>query len=195
MIVLSVSLNGVGGCFVVHAIRSHVDPNATKNIKARRFGRSAARNLRSAPNDSSQTVRSIDRSDRKCGLQSNKKSPLVSIIDDDHWSREGVNFYLESCGYSCATFCTAEEYLSANAARETACLIVDVQLPGMKGPELQDRLRAEGYRIPIIFVTGYCDEQIRNRVLRAGAMAYLTKPWCESALSGCLERAFGVGAE
>ncbi len=105
-----------------------------------------------------------------------------------------MNRYLESCGYSCATFCTAEEYLSANAVRETACLILDVQLPGMKGPELQDRLMAKGYRIPIIFVTGYCDERIRDRVLRAGAIAYLTKPWCEGTLSGWVERAFSVGA-
>jgi FixJ family two-component response regulator len=81
-----------------------------------------------------------------------------------------------------------------DAVRETACLIVDVQLSGMKGPELQDRLMAEGYRILIIFVTGYCDDGIRDQVLRAGAIAYLTKPWCERTLSGCLERAFAVGA-
>jgi FixJ family two-component response regulator len=138
-------------------------------------------------------VHSLDQSKRAYGVESRKLS-LVCIIDDDRWSREGVNRYLESCGYSCATFCTAEEYLSANAVRETACLILDVQLPGMKGPELQDRLMAKGYRIPIIFVTGYCDERIRDRVLRAGAIAYLTKPWCEGTLSGWVERAFSVGA-
>lgn len=180
---------------MVHAIRSHVDQNAAKIIKARPFGESAPRNARSAPDASPQAVRFIDQSGRNCGVEiNNKKLSLVSIIDDDPWSREGVNCYLESCGYSCATFCTAEEYLSANAVRETACLIVDVELPGMNGPQLQDRLMAEGYRIPIIFVTGYCDEHTRSRVLRAGAMAFLTKPWCERALSGCLERAFGVGA-
>jgi CheY-like chemotaxis protein len=194
MIILSASPIRFWGPLVVHAIRSHVDQNAAKIIEARRFGKSAPRIARSAPNVSSQAVRFADQSGRNCGAENNKKLSLVSIVDDDHWSREGVNFYLESCGYSCATFCTAEEYLSADAVRETACLIVDVQLPGMKGPELQDRLIAEGHRIPIVFVTGYCDEQIRNRVLRAGAMAYLTKPWCERALSGCLERAFGVAA-
>jgi CheY-like chemotaxis protein len=160
----------------------------------------APRNVRSAPNASSQAVRSIDhsrsldQSERDYGVEINRTPWLVSIVDDDPWSREGVNCYLESCGYNCATFCTAEEYLSANAVRETACLIVDVQLPGMKGPELQDRLMAEGHRIPIIFVTGCCDERLRGRVLRAGAMAYLTKPWCERTLSGCLERAFRVVA-
>ncbi len=105
-----------------------------------------------------------------------------------------MNCYLDSCGYNCAAFGTAEEYLSADAMRETACLVVDVQLPGMKGPELQDRLIADGYRIPIIFVTGYFDERIRDRVLRAGAIACLTKPWCERTLSGCLEKALGVEA-
>jgi CheY-like chemotaxis protein len=119
-------------------------------------------------------------------------SPLIAIVDDDPWSRDGLNCYLGSCGYNCAAFCTAEEYLSANAARETACLVADVQLPGMKGPELQERLLADGYRIPIIFVTGYFDEKTRDRVLRAGAIAYLTKPWCERALSGYLEKAFGA---
>ena len=180
---------------MVHAIRSHADQNATKIIKARRFGKSDQRSARLATDASSQAGRVIGQSGRNCGIENtNKKLPLVCIIDDDHWSREGVNCYLQSCGYSCAAFCTAEEYLSAHAVRETACLVVDVQLPGMSGPELQERVMAEGYRIPIIFLTGYCDEQTRNRVLRAGAMAYLTKPWCERTLSGCLERAFGLEA-
>lgn len=207
-----------GGGFVLQAIRRHVKQNIVKSVKAQRLAKkpsqsvgqrqqlysgdypsatagpcSAPRNVRAVvPDASPQAVRSIDQIERDYAVENNKL-PLVSIIDDDHWSREGVNCYLESCGYNCATFCTAEEYLSANAVRETACLIVDVQLPGMKGPELQDWLMAEGYRIPIIFVTGYCDERIRERVLRAGAMACLTKPWCERTLSGCLERAFGAG--
>jgi FixJ family two-component response regulator len=63
----------------------------------------------------------------------------------------------------------------------------------MQGPDLQDRLIAEGYRIPIIFVTGYFDGRIRDRVLQAGAVAYFTKPWCEKTLSSCLEKALGVG--
>ena len=122
----------------------------------------------------------------------NAKPSLVCIIDDDPWSREGMNCYLESRGYDCAAFSTAEAYLSADALRETACLVVDVQLPGMKGPELQDRLIADGYRIPMIFATGYFDERIRDRVLRAGAIACLTKPWCERTLRRCVEKALGV---
>jgi FixJ family two-component response regulator len=65
-------------------------------------------------------------------------------------------------------------------------------LPGMRGPELQERLIAKGYQIPTIFVTGYFDARTRDRVLRTGAIAYLGKPWCERTLSGCVEKALGV---
>jgi FixJ family two-component response regulator len=114
---------------------------------------------------------------------------LISVVDDDDWARDGMTTYIESCGYNCATFRTAEEYLSFDRMCDTDCLVADVHLPGMKGPDLQDRLIADGYRIPIIFVTGYFDEEIRNRVLRAGAVAYLTKPCCAQTLSRYLERA------
>ncbi len=116
---------------------------------------------------------------------------LVSVIDDDASCRDGMNAYIESHGYKCATFCSAEEYLLAGAVGMTDCLVVDVQLPGMKGPDLQDRLIADGYRTPIIFVTGFADERTRDRVLRAGALGYLGKPCCEKTLSGCLEQAVG----
>jgi FixJ family two-component response regulator len=138
-------------------------------------------------------MRWIGRCKRDRGAATAKPS-LICIIDDDRWSREGMSCYLDSCGYNCTAFGTAEEYLAANVVRETGCLVADVHLPGMQGPELQDRLIAEGYRIPIVFITGYFDERIRDRVLRAGAIAYLTKPWCEKTLSNCLERAFGLVA-
>jgi FixJ family two-component response regulator len=137
-------------------------------------------------------MRWIGRNKLNHGPASAKPPSLISIVDDDKWSRDGLSTYLEACGYNCAAFCTAEAYLSGNAVLETACLVADVQLPGMKGPELQERLIAEGYRIPIIFVTGFFDERTRDRVLRAGAIAYLTKPWCERTLSKCLEKVFGV---
>ncbi|HTV37539.1 MAG TPA: response regulator [Xanthobacteraceae bacterium] len=116
---------------------------------------------------------------------------LISIVDDDEWARQGMSAYIESCGHDCATFRTAEEYLSFDRMCDTICLIADVQLPGMKGPDLQDRLIADGCCIPIIFVTGFFDERIRNRVLRAGAIGYLTKPYREETLSDCLQRALG----
>lgn len=114
---------------------------------------------------------------------------LISIVDDDEWARQGTSVYVESCGYDCATFCTAEEYLSFDGLRDTDCLVADVHLPGINGPDLQDRLIADGYRIPVIFVSGFFDEEIRNRVLRTGALCYLTKPYSEKTLSAYLERA------
>lgn len=116
---------------------------------------------------------------------------LVSVVDDDDRCRHGMNAYIESCGYKCSTFRSAEEYLLADAVHKTACLVLDVQLPGIKGPDLQDRLIADGHRTPIIFVTGFLDERTKDRVLQAGAVGYLTKPCCEKTLSGCLEKALG----
>ena len=98
---------------------------------------------------------------------------------------------MSSCGYKCATFRSAEEYLCADVIHKTACLVLDVQLPRMNGPDLQDRLIADGYRTPIIFLTGFIDERTRDRVLQTGAVGYLAKPCCEKILSGPLETALG----
>ncbi len=73
-------------------------------------------------------------------------------------------------GYAAETFSSAEEYLRSNRAADTACLISDIQMPGMNGADLQDRLLADGHRTPIIFVTAFPDENIRARVLKAGAL-------------------------
>jgi len=125
---------------------------------------------------------------RKSGRARNR---LIAIVDDDQWAREGINALIASLGYSSATFVSAEEYLGSESEPYTACLILDVHLPGMSGPELQDRLTADGGRTPIVFVTGQFDERVRNRVIDAGALAYLTKPCDESALISCLVRALG----
>jgi FixJ family two-component response regulator len=125
---------------------------------------------------------------RKSGRARNR---LIAIVDDDQSAREGINALIASLGYSSATFVSAEEYLGSESEPYTACLILDVHLPGMSGPELQDRLTADGGRTPIVFVTGQFDERVRNRVIDAGALAYLTKPCDESALISCLVRALG----
>jgi CheY-like chemotaxis protein len=87
------------------------------------------------------------------------------------------------------TFVTAEEYLESERLRHTACLICDVHLPGMSGPDLQARLLADGHQIPIVFVTGHFSETTRARVLTAGAVGYFAKPFDPRALIGCLEKA------
>jgi FixJ family two-component response regulator len=92
-------------------------------------------------------------------------------------------------GYAAETFTSAEEYLRSNRAAATACLISDVQMPGMNGADLQDRLIADGYRTPIVFVTAFADEGLRARVMKAGACGFLTKPFSDDSLIECLDRA------
>jgi FixJ family two-component response regulator len=117
------------------------------------------------------------------------KKRLIAVIDDDHHAREGMDAYIKSCGLDCATFRTAEEYLSSGCPSDASCLIVDVHLPGMTGFDLQEQLIEDDCRVPIIFVTGLFDETICARVLRAGAFGYLTKPCCGQSLIDCVERA------
>ena len=96
-------------------------------------------------------------------------------------------------GYAAETFASAEEYLRSNRAADTACLISDIQMPGMNGADLQDRLIADGHHTPIIFVTAFPDEGIRARVMKAGAFGFLTKPFSDESLMACLDRALVGG--
>ena len=100
---------------------------------------------------------------------------------------------IRSMGYAAETFASAEEYLRSNRAADTACLISDVQMPGMNGADLQDRLIADGHHTPIIFVTAFPDQGIRARVLKAGACGFLTKPFSDESLIECLGRALVGG--
>ena len=119
--------------------------------------------------------------------------PLISIVDDDGFVRESTKGLIRSMGYAAETFASAEEYLRSNRAANTACLISDVQMPGMNGADLQDRLIADGHHTPIIFVTAFPDQGIRARVLKAGACGFLTKPFSDESLIECLERALVDG--
>lgn len=92
-------------------------------------------------------------------------------------------------GYAAETFASAEEYLRSNRAADTTCLISDMQMAGMDGADLQDRLIAEGLHTPIIFVTAFPDEGVRARVMQAGAFGFLTKPFSDENLMECLDRA------
>lgn len=120
------------------------------------------------------------------------KNVLISIVDDDHWACDGMNSIVVSLGYSGVSFQSAEEYLASELKQRTRCLILDVHLGGMSGPELQIRLLADGDCTPIIFVTGKVEEHVRDRVMGAGALGYLSKPCDENILLKCLERAIGV---
>src|SRR5262245_51408896 len=101
------------------------------------------------------------------------KRPMVSIVDDDASVRDATQELVRSLGYAAATFESAEEFLTSAQVDDTACLITDIQMPGLNGVELQRRLLAEGRRMPIIFITAYPEERIRARVIAAGAIGFL----------------------
>ena len=90
---------------------------------------------------------------------------------------------------SASTFGSADEFLKSEQVHDTSCLITDLQMPGLSGLDLQDRLIARGHRIPIIFITGYPDENVRARAMKAGAVAFLSKPVNADHLLGYLEKA------
>lgn len=118
-----------------------------------------------------------------------RKVPMVSIIDDDEAVREATKQLVLSLGHAAATFASAEEFLGSGRLHETACLITDVQMPGLSGVELQRRLLAQGHHVPIIFITAFPEERIRARVLKAGAVGFLSKPYREESLIKCLDMA------
>jgi FixJ family two-component response regulator len=115
--------------------------------------------------------------------------PMISIVDDDQAVRDATKALIRSLGYRVATFASAEEFLKSEWLHDTACLISDVQMPGVNGIELQDRLAASGHRIPIIFMTAFPDDRVRDRAMRSGAISFMSKPFSEANLIVCLDRA------
>lgn len=116
---------------------------------------------------------------------------LISIVDDDESVREATKTLLRSVGYRVQTFDSAENLLSSGALAKTECLILDVRMPGIDGLELQRRLNAEGFRVPIVFITAHGDGPLRCRVLEAGAVDLLNKPFAASTLLATVETALG----
>jgi FixJ family two-component response regulator len=118
-----------------------------------------------------------------------KKSPLISIVDDDASMRTAIKRLMRSFGYPAEAFASANEFIASPHLRHTACLIVDVNMPGMSGPELHRHLIASNTSIPTILITAYSDEEVRARVMNAGAIAYLTKPIEGADLLDCVHSA------
>jgi FixJ family two-component response regulator len=116
---------------------------------------------------------------------------LISIVDDDESIRESTKGLIRSLGYQAATFSSAEEFLQSDSVDRTACLITDVQMPGLSGIDLQRGLIAQGVRMPTIFITAFPEEETRARAMKAGALGYLSKPFSEDSLLKCLDTAFG----
>jgi FixJ family two-component response regulator len=114
---------------------------------------------------------------------------LVSIVDDDAAVRTATASLIRSLGHAAAAYESAESYLAGGDVARTACLITDVQMPGMNGLELQERLRADGYDMPIVFISGVADARQRARALADGAIGFLPKPYDAAMLIDVLETA------
>jgi len=108
--------------------------------------------------------------------------PVISIVDDDASIRQAIDDLIGSTGLRAATFASAEEFLRAEEAQTTACLILDLRMPGMDGRELHERLRGEGHWIPVILLTAHGDDTVRSWARGAGVAAFLPKPFEAEAL-------------
>jgi FixJ family two-component response regulator len=115
--------------------------------------------------------------------------PVISIIDDDESVRAATNRLVRSLGFSALTFASADEFLRSPRLHDTSCVIADIQMPGTSGIELQSVLIAQGKNVPIIFITAFPDEGVRARALKAGAVAFLSKPFDGTVLIQHLEDA------
>ena len=120
-------------------------------------------------------MKTVDES--KAGAVTDKSPPRhISIVDDDASIREALKGLMRSVRFSADAYGSAEELLASERVDDTACLILDVYLPGMNGFELQSHLKTEGRDIPIIFITAHSDEASRQRALKGGAIDFLSKP-------------------
>src|SRR5690349_16772835 len=119
---------------------------------------------------------------------------LVSVVDDDESVRESLPDMLRQFGFAAAAFSSAEEFLASDVIGRTHCLIIDVKMPGMSGPDLQRELTTLGQTIPIVFITASGDNTIRSRLLCNGAVECLFKPFSEAALLGALRSALRMSS-
>jgi len=116
--------------------------------------------------------------------------PLISVVDDDVSVRESLHGLFRSLGFSVKVFASAEEFLNSDHLHNTDCLILDVCMPGMNGPELHRQLVASHYEMPVIFITAHAvDEAMRSRAFGVGAVDYLLKPFSEEALLSAVQTA------
>jgi len=118
-----------------------------------------------------------------------KRPSLISVVDDDESIRESLPDLLRVLGFAAHAFSSAEEFLVSSYIEQTSCLILDIAMPGMSGPELQQELTIRQRRIPIIFITAQRDETLRPRLLKLGAIACLLKPFSEAELVQALDAA------
>jgi FixJ family two-component response regulator len=118
--------------------------------------------------------------------------PLVSIVDDDESIRESLPDLLKEFGFASQTFSSAEDFLASDGMLQTKCLILDIAMPGMSGPDLQRELRRRGLSIPIVFITAQRDEAGQSLLIEQGAVACLIKPFSDTALLEALNLALRI---
>jgi FixJ family two-component response regulator len=111
-----------------------------------------------------------------------ERAKVVVVIDDEEAVRQGLQRLLRSAGFSVASFASAEEFLNSGQLDDIGCVVADIRMPGMSGLDLQSKLNADGISIPIIFITAHGDEKMRVRAMRAGAVAFLAKPFDREVL-------------
>src|SRR5215510_1679808 len=125
----------------------------------------------------------------------NEQNPLVFVVDDDASIRDSLSDLLGSAGLNVQTFASAHEFLTSPRPNTASCLVLDVQLPGLSGLDLQQELAKIDVQIPIIFITGHGDIPMTVRAMKAGAIEFLTKPFRDEALLNAVEQAMNCGGQ
>ena len=119
------------------------------------------------------------------------KPSLVSVVDDDDSVRESLPDLLRQLGFAAEAFASAEAFLASGVLSETSCLLLDIVMPGMSGPDLQEELIRRRQKIPVVFITAHGDVSVGPRLLARGAVECLVKPFSEAALSAAVRAALG----
>jgi FixJ family two-component response regulator len=124
----------------------------------------------------------------KSGTVVRKPVALIGVVDDDESVRDALSSLVRSAGYQCAVFPCAEHFLDSGPP-ETDCLLLDIRMPGLSGFELHRRLHEMNLHVPVIFVTGHADDELRARAIHQGAAALLSKPFNDDVLLGTIRSA------
>jgi FixJ family two-component response regulator len=125
-------------------------------------------------------------------MVSDQSTKFIAIVDDDESVQSALQDLIEADGLSARCFGSAEEFLESDLQGKTACLIVDIRLPGMSGLDLQARLKADRLNTPIIFITSHGDERVRMQAMREGAAEFLIKPFDDQVLLSRVRAALDI---
>ena len=145
--------------------------------------------IRALPNERAHAAFMAKRAERYGESHAVTTQALVTVVDDDESVRESLPDLLKELGFTAKAFASAQEFLTSGDVAATRCLLLDIAMPGMSGPELQQELKSRGQEIPIVFITARADEGVRQRLLEQGAVECLFKPFSEQQLRAALDAA------